>query len=124
MEQIDEVAEITRELSRALADEHKRMNEKAAASKARWEQKRDERETAKKELPGLSRKLSLNEKEIERLTEENRILSERIAGAEMLLNCEGSNVYDIVARAEADWKSDQFRADSFLQDKIKNMVGG
>lgn len=122
MEQaIDEVATITQSLAKGLADEKKRYDERAVTSKARYLEKQSERDTARKELPQLEKSLESKQREIERLTEESRILSERIAGSQMLVNSEGS-MYDIVKRALDDWKSDQFKADSFIQDKIKTMV--
>mgnify|MGYP001347421360 CR=1 FL=1 len=115
--------EINTKIAEALENQEREMQERAASSKARWKDQLAERNTAKKEIGGLVEELAKLQRQIEKLTGEVRPLEERIGRAEHLINTEGA-MCDAVARAEADYKSDQFRADSFLQDKIKTMVGG
>ena len=111
-----------KKLSEGILAEEKRRLEIAQREKERYDEMIGRQNNAKAKLPDLVHRREEITTQMQTLTVELTDIEEKIAQAEFLLQDNGTSGLSIIKRQFDDWKSAEYLASIYVENKLKDLV--
>lgn len=119
---VTKIEQVNKAIAESLVKQQEELQRAADRKKARLDEDLKLRDTANRELPDLNKELEALDKELEARAKYREELANKVAQYENAAADDGENGLSKIRLSRSDWQQAQQRADTFLEQKIKQLT--